>query len=119
MRAHPLVGYAVAIGDRRPYVTALVVLDEEAPVWARNHGLGELTYAEATRHPAVIAAVQKAVDTANEMLSRPEAVKRFTILPSPWTAESGELTPKLSLRRAIISQRYADVIDTMYAEGAA
>jgi long-chain acyl-CoA synthetase len=119
MRAHPLVGYAVAIGDRRPYVTALVVLDEEAPVWTRNRGLGELTYAEATRHPAVIAEVQKAVDTANEMLSRPESVKRFTILASPWTAESGELTPKLSLRRAVISQRYADLIDAMYAEGGA
>jgi long-chain acyl-CoA synthetase len=119
MRAHPLIGYAVAIGDRRPYVTALIVLDEDAPTWARAHGLGEMTYAEATTHPAVIAEIQNAIEAANEKLSRPESVKRFTVLPSPWTAESGELTPKLSLRRAVIAQRFADTIDRMYADGGA
>jgi long-chain acyl-CoA synthetase len=116
VRADPLVGYVVAIGDRRPYVTALVVLDEEmAPIWARSEGLGELTYTELTQHLAVRARVQAAVDSANEKLSRPESVKRFTILPTPWTAETGELTPKLSLRRAVISQRYAALIDELYA----
>jgi long-chain acyl-CoA synthetase len=115
LRTHPLVGYAVAIGDRRPYVTALLVLDEEAgPAWARAHGLGELSYLELTRHPAVIAEVQTAVDAANEKLARPEQVKRFTILPTPWTAESGELTPKLSMRRAVITTLYSPTVTALY-----
>lgn len=115
LRRHPLIGYAVAIGDRRPYVTALIVLDEEmVPQWAASQGLGELSFAELTRHPSVVRQVQEAVDAANEKLSRPESVKRFTILSSGWTAETGELTPKLSLRRAVIVDRYAAVIDAMY-----
>jgi long-chain acyl-CoA synthetase len=117
LRAHPLVGYAVAIGDRRPYVTALIVLDEEmTPLWAGSQGLGVLSYADLTQHPAVVAEIQRAVDLANEKLSRPEQVKRFTILPRGWTADSGELTPKLSMRRAVITTRYADLIDALYAE---
>jgi long-chain acyl-CoA synthetase len=116
LRTHPLVGYAVAIGDRRPYVTAMLVLDEEAaPAWAKARGLGDLPYAELTRHPAVIAEVQTAVDAANEKLARPEQVKRFTILPTPWTAESGELTPKLSMRRAVITTMYSPTVETLYA----
>ncbi len=117
LRTHPLVGYAVAIGDRRPYVTALIVLDEEmTPIWARSQGLGELAYADLAIHDAVLAQVRAAVDAANEKLSRAEAVKKFAVLATPWTAESGELTPKLSMRRAVISQRYADLIDGLYRE---
>jgi long-chain acyl-CoA synthetase len=116
LRVHPLVGYAVAIGDRRPYITALVVLDEEILAgWARSHGHSDLSYAELSAHPDIRSLAQTAVDQANERLSRPEQVKRFTIMTSPWTAESGELTPKLSLRRAVINQRYADLIEGMYS----
>ena len=115
LRVHPLVGYAVAIGDRRSYVTALIVLDEEStPQWAVHQGLGGLSYAELTRHPGVLAEVQAAVDAANEKLARPEQVKRFTVLPAAWTAESGELTPKLSMRRTVIHDRYATEIAALY-----
>jgi long-chain acyl-CoA synthetase len=117
LRINPLIGYAVAIGDRRPYVTALVVLDEEmAPLWAASQGLPSTAVAELATHSAMLANVQATVDAANARLSRPEAVKRFTIVPAGWTAESGELTPKLSLRRAVIVDRYAALIDAMYAE---
>ncbi|GAA1035033.1 AMP-dependent synthetase/ligase [Virgisporangium ochraceum] len=111
MRAHPLVAQAVAIGDRRPYVTALVVLDEEL-VRAR---FGDANLASLVSHPDVVAEVQKAVDEANTKLSRPEQIKTFTILPTAWTAESGELTPKLSMRRRVINERYEQVIEEMYA----
>jgi long-chain acyl-CoA synthetase len=118
LRINPIVGYAVAIGDRRPYVTALIVLDEEmAPLWAGSQGLPSTAVADLATHPAVSAHVQATVDAANAKLSQPEAVKRFAILPAGWTAESGELTPKLSLRRRVIVERYADVIDALYAEG--
>jgi long-chain acyl-CoA synthetase len=116
MRAHPLVAQAVAIGDRRPYVTALVVLDEEmVTAWARARGIDAPDLATLAVDPAVVAEIQAAVDAANTRLARPEQVKTFRILPVAWTAESGELTPKLSMRRRIIGDRYARVIDEMYA----
>src|SRR5579859_1360104 len=110
---HPLIGQACAIGDRRPFVSALVVLDAEmAPVWARRHGIeaGDLT-----AHPEVLAEVQRAVDAANEHLARVEQVRRFTVLPAEWTPESGELTPTLKMRRRVIVDRYASEIEAMYA----
>jgi long-chain acyl-CoA synthetase len=105
LRAHPLVGHVVAVGDRRPYVTALVTLDEEiAPAWAKAHGV------EATDH----AGLRQAVDAANDRLARVEQVKEFRVLETPWTPESGELTPTLKLRRRVITERYAGVIDELY-----
>jgi len=116
MRAHPLVAQAVAIGDRRPYVTALVVLDEEmATGWAKAHGIEAPDLAALAADPAVVAEIQNAVDAANEKLARPEQIKTFHILPVAWTAESGELTPKLSMRRRVIGERYEQIIDAMYA----
>jgi long-chain acyl-CoA synthetase len=116
LRSHPLIGYAVAVGDRRPYVTALIALDEEsAPVWARAHGLEEVEPDALAEHPTVLAEIQTAVDAANERLSRPEQVKKFRILPRTWTPESGELTPTMKLRRRVIADRYAPDIDDLYA----
>ncbi|NUR63524.1 MAG: AMP-binding protein [Catenulispora sp.] len=106
LTTHPAVGFAVAIGDRRPYVTALIVLDPDtvAP------GTPETQAAETQ------AAVKQAVENANAKLSRAEQVKRYTVLPGPWTPDTGEVTPKLSLRRRVITERYAEVIDAMYDE---
>jgi len=115
---HPLLGQACAIGDRRPFVSALLVLDAEmAPVWARRHGIEAATTAELSRHPDVVAEVQRAVDAANEHLSRAEQVKRFTLVPAEWTPESGELTPTLKMRRRVIVERYGDDIEAMYGPG--
>jgi long-chain acyl-CoA synthetase len=116
LRAHPLVAQAVAIGDRRPYVTALLVLDEEmAPLWAKANGIDAAGLDELARHPEVLAALDTAVAEANAQLSRPEQVKRHRVLAGPWTAESGELTPKLSLRRRDIDRLHADSIESLYA----
>jgi long-chain acyl-CoA synthetase len=122
LRSHPLIGQAVAIGDRRPYVTALIALDDEiAPAWAKARrldlagsepALGDLS--DLAAHPAVLAEVQAAVDLANSRLSRSEQIKRFRILPQPWTAETGELTPTLKLRRRVIMERHGETIDAMY-----
>jgi long-chain acyl-CoA synthetase len=116
LRAHPLIAQAVAIGDRRPYVTALIVLDEEvAPQWAVAHGV-TAGGADLATDPVVRAAVQAAVDAANEKLSRPEQVKAFHVMPTSWTPETGELTPTLKLRRRIITDRYAGEIDALYGD---
>ncbi|ACU76189.1 AMP-dependent synthetase and ligase [Catenulispora acidiphila DSM 44928] len=102
LTAHPAIGFAVAIGDRRPYVTALIVLDPD------------VFSADAAHSAEARAAVDRAVATANAKLSRVEQVKKYTIVPGPWTPDTGEVTPKLSLRRRVIAERYAGVIDEMY-----
>jgi long-chain acyl-CoA synthetase len=115
LRAHPLIAQAMAIGDRRPYVTALLVLDEEAlPAWAARKGLTGTTAAELAAHPDLLAEVATAVAAANAKLARPEQVKTFRVLPAVWTPESGELTPTLKLRRRVVHERYADTISELY-----
>ena len=117
LRAHPLIAQAVAIGDRRPYVTALVVLDEEvAPAWAAARGVTATDLATVAGSPVMRAEIQAAVDAANERLARPEQIKTFHILPRSWTPETGELTPTLKLRRRIIVDRYEHEIATMYGD---
>ncbi|MFF5103425.1 AMP-dependent synthetase/ligase [Streptomyces sp. NPDC000134] len=116
LRAHPLVAHAVAIGDRRRYVTALLVLDEEtAPLWARAHGITGAGLDALARHPAVTEALGQCVAEANAVLSRAEQVKKYRVLAGPWTPESGELTPKLSVRRRAVHTLHADTIESMYA----
>jgi long-chain acyl-CoA synthetase len=115
LEQHPLIGQACAIGDRRPYINALLVLDPEgAPAWARRQGIEFGSSAELAQNPAVLEEVQRAVDAANTHLARVEQVKRFRVLPTEWTAQSGELTPTLKKRRGLIMERYADVIEALY-----
>jgi len=114
LRSHPLIGQAVAIGDRRPFVTALIALDEEmVPPWARARGL-DLAEAGTSTHPAVLVEIEAAVMAANDRLARSDQIKKYHVLPEPWTAESGELTPTLKLRRQVIESRYAGAIAALY-----
>jgi long-chain acyl-CoA synthetase len=116
LQRHPLIGQACAVGDRRKYVTALLVLDPDtAPPWARAHGLSFATLADLATDPKVLAEVERGVAEANSHLARPEQVRRFALLPAEWTAQSGELTPSMKRRRAIIIDRYAKEIDSLYA----
>jgi long-chain acyl-CoA synthetase len=113
--AHPLIGQALAFGDRRPYVVALLTLDGEvAPAWAKAHGVEATSLPELAASPVVLAAVGEAVSAANERLARVQQVKRWRLLPVEWTAETEELTPTLKLRRRIVHAKYADVLDTLY-----
>jgi long-chain acyl-CoA synthetase len=115
LKQHPLVGQAAVIGDRRPYVSALIVLDGEvAPVWARKAGIAFTSLADLAATPAVHAEIQKAVEDTNKHVSQVEGIKRFTILPAEWTPETDELTPTLKLKRRVITQKYADAIEEMY-----
>jgi long-chain acyl-CoA synthetase len=115
LKANPLVGQAAVIGDRRSFVTALIVLDPDASrAWAAVHGLGGLSLSELARHPLVLAEIQRGVDAANTLVSQAEHVRRFKVLPVEWTAESGELTPTLKLKRRVIEQRYREDIEALY-----
>jgi len=115
--ANPLIGQALAFGDRRKFVVALLTLDGEvAPAWAKARGIAATSLAELAEHPVVIEAVGAAVAEANRQLARVQQVKRWRLLPVEWTAESEELTPTFKLKRRVIHQKYADVIDQIYAE---
>src|SRR6478736_1595424 len=115
LKESPIIGHAMAIGDGQPYVVAVLTLDGEiARVVAQQHGLEFTDLADLARKPEILAAVQAAVDAANERLSRPEQVKAFELLPVEWTAESDELTPTLKLKRRIVNSKYADVVDRLY-----
>jgi long-subunit acyl-CoA synthetase (AMP-forming) len=112
----PLIGQACVIGDRRPYNTALLVLDADyAPVWAAQHGLADRDLAALAREPALVEAVQAGVDRANARLARVEQVKRFHIVPRDWPPGGDELTPTMKLKRKPIAEKYAREIDAMYA----
>jgi long-subunit acyl-CoA synthetase (AMP-forming) len=114
--AHPLIGQALAFGDMRPYVVALLTLDGEvAPAWAKAHGVEAASLPELAAHPVVLAAVGEAVNAANERLARVQQVKRWRLLPVEWTADTEELTPTLKLKRRIVHAKYADDIDGLYA----
>ena len=116
LAAHPLIGQALAYGDRRPYVVALLTLDgEAAPAWARARGITAGSLAALASDPQVLAEVAAGVAAANEQLARVQQVKRWRLLPVEWTAETEELTPTLKLKRRVVHAKYADVIDSLYA----
>jgi long-chain acyl-CoA synthetase len=114
--AHPLIGQALAYGDRRPYLAALLTLDgEAAPAWARARGITAGSLTALASDPQVLAEVAAGVAAANERLARVQQVKRWHLLPVEWTAETGELTPTLKLKRRVVHAKYADAIDALYA----
>jgi long-chain acyl-CoA synthetase len=126
LRGHPLVSQCMVVGDRQPFIAALVTLDEEVlPGWLAEHGLpadtvpagplranigiGDLRHDERLR-----AAVADAVDYANRAVSQAEAIKSFRILPRDFTEATGELTPSLKVKRNVVLKEYADEIATIY-----
>ena len=113
--ASPLIGQAVCIGDRRPYNTALIVLDADyVPQWATRQGIASDAFEDLAGDERVIAAVQEAVEQANQHLSRVEQIKKFTIVPGDWVPGGEELTPTMKLKRAPIAAKYEADIDGMY-----
>ncbi|WP_109509670.1 AMP-dependent synthetase/ligase [Nocardioides speluncae] len=112
----PLIGQVVAIGDLRPYNTALVALDPDAAAaYAEKCGLADASAAALAEYPAVVEAVAASIAEGNQRLSRIEQIKRFSIVPSYWEPGTEELTPTMKLKRKPIAVKYADQIDRMYA----
>ena len=113
----PLIGQACAIGDRRPYNVALIVLDPDAATaYANAHGLPDASAAALAADPDLHATIAAAVESANTHLSRPEQIKRFAVLPADWLPDSDELTPTLKLKRRTIAHKYATQIDALYTQ---
>ena len=116
LAASPLIAHAVAVGDRRPYLVALIVLDPDAAaLFGARHGLGDPAPAVLADHPAVLAAVGSALEAANGKLSRVEQIKRFAVLPVSWEPGGDEITPTIKLKRQMVAAKYADIIESLYA----
>jgi long-chain acyl-CoA synthetase len=112
----PLVGQACAIGDRRPFVSALVVLDPDtAPAWARSQGIEFNSLADLAAHPEVRAELDRGLTEVMAQFNNAERVKKLTILAEEWLPDSEELTPTSKLKRRGIHSKYADEIDALYA----
>lgn len=115
LRAHPLVSQCIVVGDAKPFIAALITLDEEMyPGWASSHGLDDVPFASARSNETVLAEIQRAVDEANEAVSKAESIRKFAILEGDFTEESGHLTPSLKLKRNVVMRDFADEVDTLY-----
>ncbi|WP_279105767.1 AMP-dependent synthetase/ligase [Gordonia paraffinivorans] len=113
--ASSLISQVVAIGDGKPYVSALVVLDPEAvDAFARRHDLQQSDLAGLSSHPQVVEEITRAIRAGNGKLSRVEQVKRFTVVPTAWEPGGDELTPTMKLRRNPIATKYATEIVGLY-----
>ncbi|WP_225848409.1 long-chain fatty acid--CoA ligase [Streptomyces sp. HPF1205] len=116
IRADALVAECMVVGDGRPFVAALITLDEEfLPHWAEQHGKAGKSPAELAGDPDLLAAVQRAVDHGNEAVSKAESVRKFRILAGQFTQESGHVTPSMKLKRNVVLADYAEEIEALYA----
>jgi long-chain acyl-CoA synthetase len=114
IRAHPLVSQVLVVGDGKPFVGALVTLDPEGvEIWAEERGV-RVDLGRLARHDEISSAVQSAVDEANALVSRAESIRRFRILSTEWTEESGHLTPSLKLKRNQVLRDFADEVEALY-----
>jgi long-chain acyl-CoA synthetase len=116
LRASPIIGQAVVIGDQRPFVAALLSLDPEMmPVWLANNGQpSDLTLSQAAKNPRVLQELQKAVDDVNSTVSNAEAIKKFEVIDSELSEKSGHLTPSLKIKREAVTRDFAPVIEQIY-----
>ncbi|MFD4117900.1 AMP-dependent synthetase/ligase [Streptomyces niveus] len=115
LRAHPLIGQCLVLGDNRPYVTALLTLEPDGLAhWCQMRKKEHLTREELVTDEDLLAALQRAVDEANRLVSRAESIRRFRVLPGSFTEASGQLTPSLKVRRAAVVEDFAVEIEELY-----
>ncbi|UNK44714.1 AMP-dependent synthetase/ligase [Arthrobacter sulfonylureivorans] len=116
IRADALVSQCVVIGDNRPFISALITLDEEAlPGWLERHGLpASTTVEQAANHDAVRTAIQALIDQANRSVSQAEGIKSFRVIPSDFTEASGHLTPSLKIKRAQVLADFDEYVEQIY-----
>ena len=117
IRAHALVSQCMVVGDRQPFIAALVTLDEEVlPEWNRTHGKpAETAPADLRDDPALLAVIQAAVDEANLAVSKAESIRVFRVLPGDFTETNGMLTPSMKVKRTVVAKEYADEIAAIYS----
>ncbi|MFC8518966.1 AMP-dependent synthetase/ligase [Streptomyces sp. NPDC057257] len=116
LRAHPLISQVMVVGDGRPYIGALITLDMEGVShWRRMNGKHPVPTELLLDDEELRQVLQRAVDEANKLVSRPESIRRFTVLPVDFTEEAGHLTPSMKLRREAIAEEFGAHIERLYA----
>jgi long-chain acyl-CoA synthetase len=117
IRAHRLVSQCIVVGDQRPYIAALVTLDQEAlPLWLESKGKsGDLTAEQLREDPDVLAEIQSAVDDANRAVSKAESIRKFRVLGTDFTEANGMLTPSLKLKRSTVLKEFDSEVEELYA----
>ncbi|GAA2078612.1 AMP-dependent synthetase/ligase [Streptomyces albiaxialis] len=117
IRAHALIAECMVVGDGRPFVGALLTVDEEfLPRWAKEHGKESLSHDALLSDPDLLAELQSAVDDGNKAVSKAESVRRFRVLKHQFTEESGHVTPSLKLKRGVVAKDFADEIEAIYTK---
>jgi long-chain acyl-CoA synthetase len=120
LKFSPYITDAVVIGDKRPYLVALVMVDHEnVEKYAQDNAIPFTNYASLCRRPEIVALIQGEIDKVNRRFARVEQVKKFRLLETKLTAEDEELTPTMKLKRKLVNEKYKDLIESMYAERAA
>ncbi|WP_410578667.1 AMP-dependent synthetase/ligase [Amycolatopsis sp. lyj-108] len=116
IKSSPLISQAMVVGDQRPFIGALITIDEEYfPSWKSQHGKpSDASVSDLADDAELRAEVQQAVDQANSAVSQAEAIKKFTILSKDFTEAGGEITPSLKLKRNIVNKNYATDIEALY-----
>ncbi|MGV9820995.1 AMP-dependent synthetase/ligase [Nocardia xishanensis] len=117
LRSHPLISQVMVVGDGQPFVGALITLDPEAlPGWKERNGLPADTAMEKlVEHADLVAEIDAAIAETNKKVSHAEQIKKIRILTVDWTQEGGELTPKMSLKRAVVMKQYASEVEKIYS----
>jgi long-chain acyl-CoA synthetase len=116
LKSFPLIGQVAVIGDKRPFVSALVVLDPDvAPAWAAKHGVEATSLAALAENPVVLEEIERNVAEANKRFSNVERIKKYAVLGTEWLADSEELTPTMKLKRRGVNAKYESEIEAMYA----
>lgn len=117
LRGHPLVSQVVVVGDQRPFIGALVTLDADMlPGWLTMHGLPPMDVTAAASHPQVLEALDRAVERANEAVSRAESIRKISVLTTDFTEANGYLTPSLKVKRAAVLRDFAPQVDALYGQ---
>jgi long-chain acyl-CoA synthetase len=115
LRAHPLISQCMVVGDNKPFIAALITLDPDSlKSWAQSNKKAGATVAELAKDPALIDVIQAAVDEANKVVSRAESIRKFTLLPVDFTVADGQLTAKLSVKRHVVNQEFAEEIANLF-----
>ncbi|GAA10670.1 AMP-dependent synthetase/ligase [Gordonia alkanivorans] len=116
IRANALISQAMVVGDAKPFVAALITIDPEAfPAWKERNGKPEsASVADLIDDADLLAEVQSAIDAANKTVSSAEGIKKFRILPSDFTEETGEMTPTLKVRRNVVVEKFSGDIEAIY-----
>jgi long-chain acyl-CoA synthetase len=117
LRSHRLVSQCIVVGDQRPFIGALITLDEEAlPQWLESKGKpADQSIEQLREDPELRAEIDAAVKDANKAVSQAEAIKKFTILTTDFTEDNGMLTPSLKLKRSVVMKEFGDEVESLYA----